>query len=248
MRISVITAVFNAENTIADAIDSLQGQSYSDFEHIIIDGASTDNTLSIINKKLDDRSTLISEPDNGVYDALNKGIDQCSGDVVGFLHSDDTFESPYVLSMIASFFANPEVSAVYGDLVYVSNDDVKQVMRYWKAGPYDCKALSRGWMPPHPTFYVRRSVYERLGMFNTAYRIAADYDSILRFLAVEKIHTVYIPKVLIRMRIGGLSNRSFKTIFLKSCEDLKILQRNSVGGVFALLNKNLSKLSQFIIR
>jgi glycosyltransferase len=188
---------------------------------------------------------LISEPDRGVYDALNKGIRHATGEVVGFLHSDDIFEDSEVLAKMAQAFADPAVDAVYGDLVYVRHDDIRRVVRYWRSGRYDRAALSRGWMPPHPTFYVRRTVYLQLGGFDTRYRIAADYDSILRLLSVGKIRVAYIPEVLVRMRVGGMSNRSLRAIIRKSTEDLRALQRNGVGGYWSLLQKNLSKLSQF---
>jgi glycosyltransferase involved in cell wall biosynthesis len=188
---------------------------------------------------------LVSEPDKGIYDALNKGIQHASGDVVGFLHADDVFENNEVLANVAAAFENPAIDAVYGDLVYVRHDDISQVIRYWKSGVYDDAALARGWMPPHPTFYVRRSVYERLGGFDTRYRIAADYDTVLRFLAAGKVRAAYIPKVLVRMRAGGISNRSLKTIVRKSREDIDVLRRNKVGGLGTLAWKNFSKLGQF---
>jgi glycosyltransferase len=248
VKISVITAVYNNHATITSALDSIFNQSYPSVEIIVIDGGSTDGTLDILNLSKDRIDVLVSEPDNGIYDALNKGIVHSSGDVIGFLHSDDLFENNEVLAKVADSFQDAMVEAVYGDLVYVRYDDIGQVIRYWKSGHYDDDALSRGWMPPHPTFYVRRSVYERLGGFDTRYRIAADYDTVLRFLAIGKIRTDYIPEVMIRMRVGGISNRSIKSIFLKSMEDLNVIRRNKVGGIFTLLCKNLSKLSQFLSR
>jgi glycosyltransferase len=188
---------------------------------------------------------LISEPDDGIYAALNKGIRHASGDVIGFLHADDLFEDAGVLARIAAAFEDPDVDAVYGDLVYVRHDDVGRVVRYWRAGRYDQAALSRGWMPPHPTFYVRRAVYERLGGFDERYRIAADYDCVLRFLAGGNIRVAYIPEVLVRMRVGGISNRSLRTILRKSCEDYRVLRRHGVGGLVTLLRKNAGKLHQF---
>lgn len=245
IKISVVTAVYNRQQTVGQAIDSVLSQSYSAVESIVIDGASTDETLTVLEPYRFRLGVLISEPDQGIYDALNKGIKHATGDVVGFLHADDVFENNEVLAKVAAAFQDPTVDAVYGDLVYVRHDNVGHVIRYWKSGSYDDAALSRGWMPPHPTFYVRCSVYERLGDFDTRYRIAADYDSILRFLAVGKIRAAYIPEVLVRMRAGGVSNRSLKTILRKSLEDIDVLRRNQVGGVFTLLQKNFSKLSQF---
>jgi len=245
VKISVITAVYNNCTTIVDALESALCQSYSDVDLVVIDGGSTDGTLEILYQYSDRLGKLVSGPDSGIYDALNKGIYYSKGDVIGFLHSDDVFENKEVLSKVAAAFRDPNVDAIYGDLVYVRNDDIGGVVRYWKSGTYDKLALSRGWMPPHPTFYVRRAVYERLGGFDTQYLIAADYDLILRFLAVGKIHAFYIPEVLVRMRLGGISNRSLRVMLHKSYEDLCVLRRNHVGGFLALLRKNLSKLPQF---
>ncbi|HAL39449.1 MAG TPA: glycosyl transferase [Polaromonas sp.] len=245
MKISVITAVYNRHQTVGQALDSVLSQSHPAVESIVIDGASTDGTLAVLEPYRSLFGVLISERDQGIYDALNKGIKHATGDVIGFLHADDVFENSEVLAKVAAAFRDPTIDAVYGDLVYVRHDDIRQVIRYWKSGNYDDAALSRGWMPPHPTFYVRRSVYERLGGFDTRYRIAADYDTVLRFLAVGKIRAAYIPEVLVRMRAGGISNRSLKTIVRKSLEDMDVLRRNKVGGFRTLAWKNLSKLGQF---
>jgi len=245
LKISVITAVYNRHQTVGQALDSVLSQSHPAVESIVIDGASTDGTLAVLEPYRSLFGVLISERDQGIYDALNKGIKHATGDVIGFLHADDVFENSEVLAKVAAAFRDPTIDAVYGDLVYVRHDDIRQVIRYWKSGNYDDAALSRGWMPPHPTFYVRRSVYERLGGFDTRYRIAADYDTVLRFLAVGKIRAAYIPEVLVRMRAGGISNRSLKTIVRKSLEDMDVLRRNKVGGFRTLAWKNLSKLGQF---
>lgn len=244
-RISVITAVYNRCDTVAQALDSVLAQSHPAVESVVIDGASTDGTLGVLERYRHRLGVLVSEPDQGLYDALNKGIRHASGDVVGFLHADDLYADDQVLARIAAAFDDPQVEAVYGDLVYVRHDDVSQVVRYWQAGPFDPAALRQGWMPPHPTFYVRRSVYERLGLFDTRFRIAADYDTVLRFLAGGGIRTAYIPQVLIRMRTGGVSNRSLGNLLRKSREDLEVTRRNHVGGLGTVLHKNLSKVSQF---
>ena len=241
----MITVVFNRQHTVGQALDSVLTQSYPAVESIVIDGASTDGSLAVLEAYRSRLGVLISEPDQGIYDALNKGIKHSTGVVVGFLHADDVFENSEVLAKVAAAFEDLSIDAVYGDLVYVQHGDISQVIRYWQSGLYDDDALTRGWMPPHPTFYVRRSVYERLGVFDTRYRIAADYDTVLRFLAVGKIRAVYIPKVLVRMRAGGISNRSLKTITRKSMEDIAVLRRNGVGGVLTLLRKNIRKVSQF---
>jgi len=246
MKISVITAVYNAEDTIADAIESVLAQDYPDVELVVIDGASTDGTSALLESYRDKINVFVSEPDSGIYDALNKGIKHASGDVVGFLHADDLFADSSVLSRVAKAFAADDVGAVYGDLVYVSKSEADKVIRYWQSGDYSENKLNHGWMPPHPTFYVRRSVYEQHGGFDTSFHIAADYDCMLRFLARARVRCAYIPHVLVKMRLGGASNRSLGNIVRKSAEDYRALKNNGVGGLWALAWKNLSKLPQFV--
>jgi glycosyltransferase involved in cell wall biosynthesis len=244
VRISVITAVYNARDTIAVALESVLAQSYSLVETVVIDGASTDGTAEILERYRPRISRLVNEPDDGIYDALNKGIRLSSGDVVGFLHADDLFASDDALTAVAEAFEDPTVEAVYGDLVYVRRDAVGSIVRQWRSAPYRIDAVRRGWMPPHPTFYVRRSVYQRVGGFDTRYRIAADYDSIVRILFVEKAKAAYIPKILVRMRTGGVSNRSLANLVRKSIEDYRIARAHRVGGAITVLLKNILKLSQ----
>lgn len=188
---------------------------------------------------------LVSEPDQGIYDALNKGISKSRGDVIGFLHADDVFADEHVLTRVGEAFQNPAVQAVYGDLQYVRKGDVSKVIRHWKSGSFDARSLARGWMPPHPTLYVRRTVYEQLGGFDTRFRIAADYDFMLRLLTQPEIVTAYVPHVLVKMRVGGASNRSITNILRKSREDLQALRSNKVGGLTTLFWKNISKIGQF---
>lgn len=245
MKISVITAVLNRRDTIQAALDSLASQDYAEIEHIVVDGGSDDGTLAVLEANRARISTLLSESDRGIYDALNKGIALASGEVVGFLHADDVFADDRVLSRIASAMRDPCVDATYGDLVYVRRDDPDRVVRYWRAGSYSRSRLAWGWMPPHPTFYVRRSVYGRLGGFDTRHRIAADYDCMLRFLGAGGVAPAYIPEVLVRMRLGGASNASVGRILRKSWEDYLALRRNGVGGLGALAWKNFGKLGQF---
>lgn len=248
MKISVVTAVFNNLETVGAAIDSVLSQTGAEVELIVIDGGSTDGTLDSLRGYGGRLAILVSEPDQGIYDALNKGVQRATGDVIGFLHSDDLFADERVLARIAAAFAVPNVGAVYGDLLYVRKDDPDVVVRYWRAGEFSKSRLGWGWMPPHPTFYVRRAVYERLGVFDLRYRIAADYDTVLRFLNKGDVVPHYIPEVLVKMRLGGTSNRSFSNIVRKSHEDYLTLRRNGIGGVGALVCKNLSKVKQFFIR
>jgi glycosyltransferase involved in cell wall biosynthesis len=246
MKISIITAVLNGRSTIADALDSVLAQDYADIEFIVIDGASTDGTLDIIQRYPGRLAHLVSEPDRGIYDALNKGLRLATGEVVGFLNADDCYADHRVMSRVAAALADPTVDACYGDLFYVRKDEPNHVIRRWQAGPYHPRLLARGWMPPHPTFYARRAIYQRLGGFDIDYRIAADYDCMLRFLGAGRVTCAYIPEVLVKMRLGGVSNRSLHNLLQKSREDYRALRRNRVGGLGTLLLKNLQKLPQFL--
>ncbi len=248
MKISVITAVFNRRDTLADAVSSLQAQTHTDFEHVVMDAGSTDGSLELLNELADPRMVLTSEPDNGIYDALNKGLKRASGDVIGLMHSDDVFASPSVLELVAHAFKDAEVDAVYGDLQYVSASDPDRIIRHWTAGEFSASKLKRGWMPPHPSLYVRKSVIERWGDYDTSFQIAADYDAILRWFGKGRIRAKYVPEVFVKMRVGGESNRSVERILQKSREDYRALRSNAVGGVMALAWKNLSKLGQFRTR
>jgi glycosyltransferase len=247
LQVSVITAVKNRASTLGACLRSVQSQTWRGIEHIVVDGGSTDGTLSMLTACRTRLAKLISEPDTGVYDALNKGIRAASGDVVGMMHADDEFASERTVERVARVFENPEVEAVYGDLVYVRRDDPSRVVRYWRAGQYTRAQLAHGWMPPHPTFYVRRDVYLRFGGFDTRYKIAADYENMLRILWGGGVRAVYIPEVLVRMRTGGMSNRLLN-LFMKSREDYAALRENGIGGMQALLLKNVTKLPQFVVK
>lgn len=245
VKISIITATYNSADTVIDAIESVNNQTYDNIEHIIIDGGSKDDTVNVV-KRLGKRvSIIISEPDKGIYDALNKGIDVATGDIIGFMHSDDIFYDNQVIEKIASVFSSSEVGSVYGDLEYVQKDDTNRVVRKWVSGNFKLDKVKSGWMPPHPTFYMKRENYKKLGGFNLEYSIAADYDSILRYLFKYKISTAYIPEVLVKMRVGGASNKSIENIIKKSKEDRLALKSNNIPWLKALLMKNLTKIPQF---
>ena len=248
MKITVITATWNSEKTISDTLSSLNGQTYQNIEYIIVDGNSSDNTLEVAKQKCPRVATIISEPDNGIYDALNKGINAATGDVVGFLHSDDLFAYPDAVKDMVDAFKLNDCDAVYADLEYVSRDDINNVVRLWESGEYSKAKLKNGWMPPHPTFYMKRELYQKYGLFDLSFRIAADYDSLLRYLWLNNMKMSYLPKVLIKMRVGGASNGSLKNIIQKTKEDIKALSNNGVPVVRAVIWKNLSKIPQFFIR
>lgn len=245
MKISIITVVYNNKKYIAGCIESVLNQTHKDIEYIVIDGGSTDGTLDIINNYKDKIFKIVSETDNGIYDAINKGINLATGDVIGILNSDDVYASNTIIEKVNSAFEVSNAQSCYGDLVYVSTD-LSKIIRYWKSGEYNKKLIMKGWMPPHPTFFVKREVYDELGCFNTNLKIAADYDLILRFMARGGITTFYIPEVLVNMRIGGHSNRSIKNLAIKMKEDWKAMKSNGLANPgMALLYKNFSKVGQF---
>jgi glycosyltransferase len=249
VKISIITAVYNRERSISAALASLHAQTHDDMEHLIIDGGSTDGTLAILRAAATRAdTTLISEPDEGIYDALNKGLARATGEIIGILHSDDEFADRHVIADVAAAFAASRSDAVYGDLDYVAADGSGRIIRHWCSGPYSRTRLARGWMPPHPALFIRKPVVDCFGGYDTRLRIAADYDAILRWFTRGNITPAYIPRVLVRMRVGGESNRSLERIIRKSREDLVALRQNRVGGVAALAWKNLSKLPQFLRR
>ena len=245
VKISIVTATRNCAGTLGDCLRSVAEQTWTEREHVVIDGASRDGTLALLESHRDQIGVLVSEPDSGIYDALNKGLERATGDVIGFLHADDVYASPHALERIGLAFRDPAVGAVYGDVQYVRKDDLNRVVRNWKSGPFSPRRLAWGWMPPHTTLYVRRAWYERVGRFDTRYRIAADYFSILTLFSQPGLNPVHVPEVLVKMRVGGASNRSLASILRKSREDLDALRRSGVGGVGALTWKNLGKVGQW---
>ncbi len=246
MKISIITATYNSENSIERCLDSVKNQSYDNIEHIIIDGFSTDSTLDKIHDS-NFKGILITEKDRGIYDALNKGISKASGDLIGLLHSDDTFYSKDTLRDLAQFTIKNAFDGVYGDLIYTSANH-KGVVRYWKAGTFARFKLKYGWMPPHPTVFLKKSIYEDIGYYNFNLKIAADYDFLLRLLLKEKYNIGYLQKVITNMRLGGASNKNFVQIRKKMKEDYLIIKNNKVGGLWVLLLKNLIKIPQLFLK
>ena len=229
MKISVVTVAMNAAETIAETIDSVNSQTHTEREHLVIDGGSTDGTLDIIRAREADLTEWLSEPDRGIYDAMNKGIGRASGDVVGLLNADDVYADDDVLSSVARVFSDPTVEASYGDLVYVERSNPERVVRYWRSTVYRPGLFERGWMPAHPTFFVRRSTYQRLGLYNLRLRFQSDLELTARYIGIHAIRTRYIPRILVRMRTGGTTNRSIGNIVrgnLESYAALKALGLN----------------------
>lgn len=245
LKISVITVCFNSEQTIADALRSVASQTYPAIEHIVIDGASRDGTVEMVKRHGQHVAKLVSEPDRGIYDAMNKGLALATGYLVGFLNADDVLADNDVVSRIAAAAnSHQKPDAVYGDLVYVSATNMERTVRRWHSGSFDPSRLPFGWMPPHPTFYTRTELLCELGGFDTRYRIAADYDCMLRVLTRPEARLAYVEHEFVRMRLGGASNRSLQAMLRKSREDLEIIRSNGVGGLATLACKNVRKLPQ----
>ena len=247
-KISLITVTYQSADTLSATIESVRRQTFSNFEYIVVDGGSTDETLEILKKNSDVVDKWISEPDKGIYDAMNKGIGLANGELIGFIHADDVFAKTDVLDNIELRFSESNFHLLYGDLEYVSAQNPEKVVRYWRSGSFRRQQLQRGWMPPHPTVYVKRQFFKEIGNFNVGYRISADYEWLLRALSNPAVRVEYLPQVLVRMRLGGASNGSLRNVISKSTEDLKALRTNNVGGMRTLFLKNASKLSQFVRR
>ena len=243
-RISIITVAFNAQNTIERCINSVLRQKFKNFEYIIIDGGSTDNTCKIISNYRNNIDVFISEPDNGIYDAMNKGIALATGDVVGTVNADDFYADDDVLNSIAKVFAEQDTSILYGDLDYVDQSD--KIIRKWRSGTYSRGMFNWGWMPPHPTFYCKKILFDRLGAYKLDYGSAGDYELMLRFIHLNNNNAYYLNKVLIKMVIGGVSNKSLTNRVQAMRFDLKAMRDNNIRlPMVTILFKPLRKLAQF---
>jgi len=243
MKISIITISYNAENTIKNTLKSIENQSYNNIEHIIIDGGSKDNTLDICNS-FPHISKIISEQDNGVYDAFNKGLKLATGDVIGFLNADDTFYNENSIQVIVDAFSNNETDIVYGNLDYVNEES--KVIRNWISKPYEKGLVKKAWMPAHPSFYCKKEVYDRLGGYNDGFKIAGDFELCLRFLEINNIPSFYLNKKIVKMLVGGISNSGLKSKLTIFKEELRAFKINniSVNHVLFFLYK-LKKIKQF---
>lgn len=227
MKITVITVAYNSAATIADTLQSVASQSHPDVEHWVIDGKSRDDTLRVVHANMHPGLLVSSEPDKGIYDAMNKGLARATGDIVGFLNADDLFADPHALARIASAFEDPGIDACFGDLVYVTSDN-RKVVRYWKSKPFVRGSFARGWCPAHPTFYARRTVMERLGPFDLSYRLAADTEFMMRYLERGDVRSVHIPHVQVRMRVGGATNQSWGNIARQNKEIFQALRKHAL--------------------
>jgi glycosyltransferase involved in cell wall biosynthesis len=249
MKVTIITVAFNSAETIRDTIDSVRSQSHPDIEYIVIDGASTDATLAIIQENEDVITTYRSEPDKGLYDAMNKGIALATGDVIGILNSDDVYQDTEVISKVAEEFSNYPIDCVYGDLVYVDAAEMTKVKRYWRSGTYFRKAFLNGWMPPHPTFFTKRECYSVFGNYDVSFKTSADYELMLRFLYKNHCTASYLPHILVRMREGGQSNTSIENRIIGNKEDRLAWKKNNlIPRFYTLTMKPIRKLGQFFQR
>lgn len=246
IKVSIITSSYNSSETIDDTIISVNNQSYSNIEHVFIDGNSSDNSVEIINESSSREKVLVSEKDKGIYDAMNKGVALASGDIVAILNSDDFYADENVVSDIIDLFENSGADAVYADLDYITEDKTK-VVRKWRSGSYSHGMFKWGWMPPHPTLFVKKEVYEKYGNFNLELKSAADYEIMLRFIHKQKIKLSYLEKVTVKMRVGGLSNSSIKHRIFANNEDRKAWRINGLKPYFfTLYLKPLRKIFQYI--
>ena len=244
MHLSIITVTYNSLHTLKDAYASLCDQFYSPWEWVVQDGGSSDGTVAWLENLADVRISLVSEKDAGIYDALNKAVRRAKGEWIGLLHSDDLYPNNDVLQEVVAAMDGHD--AIYGDLKYVQAGDTQEVLRYWKAGTFETALLRKGWMPPHPTLFLRKEIYARVGEFDTQFQIAADYDFILRVFQLAHLKIHYLPQVLMLMRQGGASSK-VSNLVAKSKEDLRIMRKNGLPFVFfVLLRKIGSKIRQFL--
>lgn len=247
MKISIITATFNRGHFIESCVLSILRQDIKDVELIIIDGLSTDSTFEKLRPLIKKNKNIkfYSETDSGIYDALNKGIDKANGEIIGFLHSDDVFYNSEVLKKIICKFKNHDIDGLYGNLEYVEKIDTNKVVRFWESCAFNNNLLRKGWAPPHPTLFLKSNIYKKHGKFDLKFKISADYDFMLRIFKDDSLKFEYVPRVITRMRTGGVSNKNIKNIFIKTFEDFKAIRKNKIGSVGTLLRKNTSKIKQF---
>jgi glycosyltransferase len=249
MKVSIITDVLNAKDTIEDTVLNVLCQTYKDIEYIVIDGKSTDGTIEVIDKYRARIDKFVSEPDNNHFEAMNKGLKLATGEIVGFLHSDDVYATDKIVARVAKEFEERDMDCLWGDLVYVSKKNPEKVLRYWRSCDYRDYLFNSGWMPPHPTFFAKRTVYESYGYFDTNLQISADYEMMLRLLHIHRISSYYLSGIMVKMRAGGLSNRSIRNLLHKSREDYRAWRINELkASVPRVVAKNVSKIPQFFMR
>jgi glycosyltransferase len=249
MKITLITATYNSERFLQQCIQSIANQSYTNIEHIVVDGGSTDNTIEIIKENENTIAKWISEPDRGMYDAINKGIKMATGDVIGILNSDDMLVNKDVIAKIVKTFIEKGVDSVYGDLEYVDQEYTNRVFRVWKGKTYNRNLFKMGWMPGHPTFYIKRELIEKHGKYENHFYTAADYEFMARYLYKHQISSYYLPEMIVKMRTGGASNRNLNQRLRANRRDYLAMKKNSIPMPFMVsILKPIIKLHQFNVR
>lgn len=228
MKISIITVCYNSASHIEDAIRSVMEQDYAEIEHIIVDGASTDGTVEILKSNENKIAKWISEPDRGIYDAMNKGLKMASGDIIGILNSDDFYFNDQIISTVADAFADPEIDAVYGDLIFIDPNNLDRTVRSYSSAKWNPERFAKGYMPAHPTFFVRRKYYEMYGFFETDYKIAADYEMLIRLLYVHQLRYQYLPITMVKMRKGGVSSNGIKSNIILNKEIVRACRKHGI--------------------
>ncbi len=245
MKINIITATFNRENTIERAISSVKRQTYKNIQSIIVDGASTDNTIGLVKPLMSKNDILISEPDSGTYDALNKGIKLSDGDIIGFLHSDDMYSDNSIVSSVMKLFLDKDIDIVYGDASYFKKDRIEKVVRIYRSDTLSKKNLAWGKMPAHPAMFIKREIYQKIGLFNTSYSIAGDYEFLCRLVMNYNARAIYFPKILVQMQVGGRSTQGIRSLYRLNRETYRAILSNGIyTNIFMLLSKYFSKITQ----
>ncbi|MCB9233617.1 MAG: glycosyltransferase [Bacteroidia bacterium] len=249
MKVSIVTVVYNGEAFIETAIRSVLEQDYPDIEYIVVDGASKDGTMAIIGRYRSKIATVISEKDSGIYNAMNKGLRLATGDLVGILNADDFYAGPQVISKVVKALEASGKDTLYADLVYVNPDNLDKVVRYYSANNFRLKHFERGDMPPHPTFFVKRSLYEAFGLFKEDYKICADFELMVRFLYIQKASSTYLPEVLVKMRTGGVSTEGFQSRVTVNKEMQRALRENGIhSSILKIWSKYFYKIFQLFRR
>ena len=247
MKISIVTVCFNAAETIAGTLESVARQTHVDVEHIVIDGASSDGTMDVVRRYENRLARVVSEPDQGIYDAMNKGLALATGEIVTFLNADDIYANNGVLAGVAQILADPVVDACYADLIYVSKDDPNRIVRYWKSKPYVPGLCLKGWMPAHPTFFVRKAVLDRHGGFDTAFKLQSDFDLMVRLFELHQITTRYVPEIWVRMRMGGASNESIGNVWQGNLEAWRSCRKRGFAvSPWFIVRKIASRFPQYL--
>jgi glycosyltransferase involved in cell wall biosynthesis len=246
VKISIITATFNSEQFLSDCIKSVNNQTFNDIEHIFIDGASADKTLELI-KSLSNRDKIVvSEPDNGIYDAMNKGISKATGEIISILNSDDLYIDDFVIERVMDVFRSTDCDCVYADLLYVDKSDTNKIVRYWKTREYVPGSFKNGWHPAHPSLFLKRKVYSQYGDFDLSYKLAADFEFMLRIIEKYRISSIYLPLPLVKMRLGGATNKNFKNIYYQNIECIRAFTKNGLkAGLFYPFFRLIPKLKQY---